>query len=141
DPHERVPRTAPVRCLATSPDGKFLAVGTADAIELRKLDAKPDALEVVCTFRAAPRASLQPPPPGGPTELAFSADGLSLASAGPEQVVRVWDCSPGRPSENFTPKRIFRGHDRAVTGVCFNRGTRESGAGERLFSASADHSV
>ncbi|MBI1918524.1 MAG: WD40 repeat domain-containing protein, partial [Planctomycetes bacterium] len=62
-----------------------------------------------------------------------------------DQVVRVWDCSPAVTSpkrergdvfsENFSPKRMFRGHDRAVTGVCFNH------KGERLFSASADHSV
>src|SRR5262249_38097815 len=46
-----------IRCLAGSPDGKFLAVGTADAIQLRKSDSP----EVVCTFRI-PRV---PPPAAG----------------------------------------------------------------------------
>jgi WD40 repeat protein/serine/threonine protein kinase len=125
-----------VRCLAASPDGKFLAVGTVDALQFWKLD-KPDAPEIVRTFRAprVPPPAAGSPTTSGPTELAFSADGLSLAAAGPDQVIRVWDCSPGRLGDNSTPKRTFRGHDRAVTGVCFNP------TGGRLFSASVDQAV
>ena len=58
--------------------------------------------------------------------VAFSADGLYLASAGQDRTVRVWDVEAG------TSVRVIRGHTDMVTGVAF------SPDGDRLVTGSHD---
>jgi WD40 repeat protein/serine/threonine protein kinase len=67
---------------------------------------------------------------GGSTSLAFSPDGLRLATGGCEDpTIKIWDVLSGK--ETLT----LRGHHETIFGLAF------SPDGHRLYSASADHTV
>ena len=51
--------------------------------------------------------------------LAFSADGLTLATAGDDKTARIWDASPIQESER-KDILIFRDHDSLVYGASFS---------------------
>jgi WD40 repeat protein len=61
--------------------------------------------------------------------VAFSPDGKTLASAGDDQSVKLWDVATGQE------RASLRGHGQAVMSVAF------SPDGRTLASASADKTV
>lgn len=89
-----------VTSVAWSPDGKLLAAGSYDEVQLWDLDRK----SVAGTLK--PRA-------GYVRSAAFSPDGKMLALAG-YQNVQIWDVAAAR-----RVKRI-KGHSAYVTGVAFS---------------------
>src|SRR5262249_14887754 len=92
----------PVRAAAYSPDGKVLAVATADkAVHIR--DAKSGVIVAVLRGHTAPVNC-----------LAFSPDGKMLASGSDDATVKLWDWASG--DETFS----LAGHAGAVFALAFN---------------------
>ena len=85
----------PARCVAVSPDGQLLALGTAvGTIELHDLAGK-QPVKVLAKHDAAV------------TGLAFAADGSRLYSAGLDKTVRAWDVSSGAAAgKQTTPAEV-----------------------------------
>ncbi len=101
-----------VTSVAFSPDGKLLAAGTKDAVQLIDVEAKAIAREVA-TKSGQVRA------------VAFSADGAVLVT-GSYQNVSVWKVATSELVKSF------KGHRGYVTGVAF------SPDGSRLATACED---
>ncbi len=103
-----------ILCIAFSPDGNLMAVGTINA-ELRLWDAVNNKL--LFTFR-------------GHTDwvwsVAFSPDGRTIASGSEDREIRLWDVSSGQCL------RVLKGHRSTVSEVTF------SPDGRILASASHD---
>jgi WD40 repeat protein len=112
-------RSYSVWCVAFSPDGQRLAVGS---------ELSDGAVRV---YDAATGGLLLPPLRGHRrvASVAFNADGRRLASAGLDKTVRLWDTETGREILTLTD------HTDLVGRVLF------SPDGQRLASASADGTV
>jgi hypothetical protein len=106
-----------VNALAFSPDGKWLAVGGPDSLQLWELDPTPrKKQELVLTT----------------TAVAFAPDGTALATAGdpaaPGEIVL-------RPAAGLTQSTVLKGHTGAVSSLAFSRD------GATLVSGGADRTM
>ncbi len=110
---------APILCFAASPDGRWLALG--------KRDGSVDVWDVAAGRKAGSlKGSAR-----RVAEIAFSPDGLLLATAGDtgESAIRVWDVASG------DVKHVIQGHRAYAAGMAF------SPDGLTLASASHDGAV
>lgn len=122
-PSGKAPKTfadpdAAVRCLAFSPDGKYLAygdqkgavtlVGLANRQKLRMTPFNKDRKQVTC--------------------LVFSPDGKLLASGDPDGYVSIW----GRSSaQSWDEIALVRAHAKEVTALAFNPDGRVLSSGSK----------
>jgi len=106
----------PVTAVAFSPDYAILATSSARTIKLLNRDDW--SLRTVFRY-----------PGHGITSFAFAPEGGTLASAGADGSVRIWDIAAGQLSETI------RGHADDVTSVAF------SPDGQWLLTGSADHTA
>ena len=106
-----------VRAVAFSPNGKRLAVGVQDEVNVWDLDA----MTVAARLRWHP-ASV--------AALAFSPDGHTLATAGGE--IRLWDLRPSVPDIAVTTslQHTLRGHPHWVNAVTFSPDGRTLASGD-----------
>ena len=98
---------ADIRCLAFSPDSQILAWGSGDQVKLWK-----HASESLFGFVRRDITTLK-----GHTDevgsVAFSPDGKTLASAGRDKTVKLWDVSTGRNIRTLK-------HTKSVVNVSFS---------------------
>ncbi len=103
--------TAAVRCVAFTPDGRFLFSGSADAtIRQWDLDTGQE-LRVLAGHEDWVRG------------VACSPDGRRLLSAGDDETVRLWDVWTGAELQ------CFEGYDWSVTSVAFTPDGRQALSG------------
>lgn len=98
----------PVTALAYRPDGKALAAGAGDTVNV--IDAATG--DTLAEWKGQP---------GRVTALAFSKDGrlaVAAGEAGKSGVVRLYDLTPGSPPPS--PKAEFASHKDAVYGLAFS---------------------
>jgi WD40 repeat protein/tRNA A-37 threonylcarbamoyl transferase component Bud32 len=108
------------RALAFSPDGKRLALARTDRI-------------TVCATGTGEELYHYRSPHLYVSDVAFSPNGRRVMSAHSDQVLRVWDASPGRnKGEVSKPVFTIRGHTGAITEVAW------SPDGSRIASAGVD---
>lgn len=109
-------------CVAFSPDGKRLAAGEHNkgwaANQIRIWDVATG--KVLVTAQGGK---------GGVPAIAFSPDGLLLATGGQDATVTIWDAATG------TPRLQMAGHEGPVRSVVWNQ------TGDRIASASNDKSI
>jgi WD40 repeat protein len=102
-----------IYCLTCSPDGKVLATGNkAGQVKLWATDTG-RALRVLQghTQTASPNGQ----PKGGVRSVAFAPDGKTLASAGEDKAIVLWQVSTGQELLSFKDQPDF------VNGVAFSR--------------------
>jgi WD40 repeat protein len=102
-------------CTSFSPDGKFLACADGGFVKVYATATG----ELVCRTGDSQFMYLG---------VAFSPDGLRIASCSQDGTVKIWDVATGKESLSL------RGHDNWVLGVSFSRDGK-------LASASADRTV
>jgi WD40 repeat protein/tRNA A-37 threonylcarbamoyl transferase component Bud32 len=93
------PDKVATRCLAFSPDGKWLAVGFDQTLYLWQPRQGGAGTKVAAGHRI--------------NALAFSNDGQSLALGGSDLAVRVWDVA------TWQQRAVLRGHSHEVTSLAF----------------------
>lgn len=122
---EPAPDTADARAVAFSPDGRTLAVAAADGT-VRLHDPTGGAGSTAGQGGPAPAAVLAGHT-GRIDALAYAPDGRTLASAGSDGTVRLWD--PATAEE----LAVLQGHAGEVLGVAFSPDGRSlaSGGGDR----------
>jgi WD40 repeat protein/serine/threonine protein kinase len=113
--HTFLGHRAALHCVAWSPDGKFLATGSADGTAKIWTASGGRELLTLCGHM------------GGVTSLAWSPEGRRLATASLDGTAKVWDIISGR--ELLT----LKDHESWVTSVSW------SPDGKRLATASEDH--
>ena len=121
-----IPQDDRVLSVAFSPDGLTLASGSPD--RSIKLWGAASGREL----RTLSQQSSQPvwlSPVEFVWPVAFSPDGLTLASGGVDHSIKLWDVASGREL------RTLRGHSEVVYSVAF------SPDGRTLASGSDDHSI
>jgi WD40 repeat protein len=128
-----------ISCLGFSPDGLTLATGSTDFEDLEKPGkVLPGELRLWDAKTGEPRGPAFQTQPGGFSSLAFSPDGLTLATGTSGTVSQVklapgevwlWDVKTGRH------KGTLQGHSNNVTSLAF------SPDGLTLASGSADRTV
>src|SRR5262249_25442284 len=108
---------APVKAMAFSPDGPWLATASAGVVELWSMLAPTSAPVVLRGDNAMVNA------------IAFSPDGLTLASAGDGTGVRLWHVAS---ANGGTSARVFETHNAHLVDLAF------SSNGRWLATASKD---
>ena len=124
-----------VTALAYSPDSKWLAVASGE----------PGKSGVVRLYDASwfgqPKGQPSPAFDGHKDAVyavAFSPDGRTLATAGYDRVIHLWDIPHRRPTDpkvEIVPKKTLKDHSDAIYGLSFHP------SGKLLASASADRTV
>ena len=137
-----VPTTGPISALSLSPDGKLLAVGSDDEIELWKVGDKATSITIdagqkitavaidasgrlVAAAREDRSIGVWDLKTGAlqaelrkhenvVNALAFSPDGKTLASGGDDRTAILWDIPSGKS------RRTLKGHDMTVTSLAFS---------------------
>ncbi len=135
--HQHLKFAGKVHALAYAPDGKTLAAAGAFLDPGNDKDGKPPALPAptIVLYNPATGAEIRrlAPVEGSPlfeiTALAFGPDGKTLAAAGDNAVVRLWNTEKGKEI------RTLEGHDSAVYGLAF------SPDGRMLATGSFDKTV
>jgi WD40 repeat protein len=107
----------PVRVVAVSSDGKWLATGAEDG-SLRLWEAATGKVR-----HRLPADGLSSGHGDRVTALAFSPDGALLASSGMDEVVRVWEVATGKLLTTFA------GHEERVLCVTFGPDSRMVASG------------
>lgn len=118
--------TGRVTALAFDPKGRYLAVAHGEAgksglVTLLPLDAAKPKVEI-----AAHKDAIY--------ALAFAPDGKTLATAGYDRVIHLWDISDA-PTAQKGPRLTLKDHSDAVYGLSFHPD------GKLLASGSADRAV
>ncbi|GII95259.1 WD40 repeat domain-containing serine/threonine protein kinase [Sinosporangium siamense] len=116
-----------VKALAFSPDGRYLAAGSEDYVSFWDLTKAGDAQKTGRNLTFVNGASV----PGTVTSVAFSPDGKTLATAGFDEPVRLWEIKGGAPVESTASQAYGDG----ANVVAF------SPDGRFLVSAGADNYV
>lgn len=106
-------------CIDFSPDGRGIAVGTAEG-SLRLWDAR----------TGEPVGSRMTGHEGPVNDIAFSRDGTRIATTGQDRTVRLWDAAAGEPVGY-----PLTGPNQAANFVRFSRN------GDELVSVSSDYTV
>lgn len=109
---EWVAKTHGLVQLAFSPDGKVLATGSSDnAVKVWD----PQAGKLLRTLQAASGQIVKQGEVGAQVwAIVFSPDGSTIATAGTDKVVRLWDWKAGKESATL------KGHDSPVTALAFS---------------------